>query len=142
MKRKTAVLLLLTATATGCPKAKEEGATTTTQPSAAPDAASSAATPFASSAVAPDAGAAPKVSLVSVLPTLDVAALCADSALLLVDNRLADAAAKFCASCGPTNPKACSGKWPDDFVAPTATSEARADQMRNTIFAAYGYPFK
>jgi hypothetical protein len=86
--------------------------------------------------------AAPAKIQISALPGIDAAALCADSALLLVDVPLADAGAKYCAACGASDAKACSAKWPDDIVEPGKPADERANRMRNTIFAAYGYPFK
>jgi hypothetical protein len=100
-------------------------------------ASSGAATP-----AAPSGSSAPAAILISALPGIDVAAICADSALLLVDVPLAEAGAKYCAACGASDAKACSAKWPDDAVEPGKPADARANRMRNTIYAAYGYSFK
>ena len=73
---------------------------------------------------------------------IDTAAVCADSGLILINVELDQAAAKFCDLCKATVPDACTGKWPDDFVAKGASTGERMDVLRNTIYAGHGYPFK
>src|SRR5580765_3864892 len=70
------------------------------------------------SADAATGSAAPTAIKVSALPGIDAAAICADSAVLLVDVPLAEAGAKYCAAGGASDSKACSAKWPDDVIEP------------------------
>lgn len=126
----------------------DAGKTTSTDKPEAPPAAASARVPVRSSSTAsntpqpPSSGAAAASKPIAALPGLTLDAVCSQSALLLVEVPLAQAGKRFCDLCGKANPKACSGSWPDDFVAPGKSSDERLQLMRNTIYAAHGYQFR
>jgi hypothetical protein len=136
--------LVIGALATACNKTTEAPPQGVPASNAAPVSSIASASSASSAPATADATPAPvaKGPPIAALPTIEVAAACADSALFLVEVPLEKAAARFCEVCGSIDAKACKGDWPEDFVAPGAPSKDRLDVMRNTIYAAHGYPFK